>query len=206
MEESEQKIAIEGMERVLPMLLLHHVQAVGEVVRITVESTWLLCIEEALPLDKVDEHQAVEHQRSIPLAISLRGDPLDEFQESGMFNFEALIEFLGDALYIEGLAHSSGNHSSVELLFLVDAEGECLQLLCQEFAGLAFMQSVIMWGKRLAGFTLHPLPYLVLPGRIHVDEDMLIGMFRHFTLNATEQMVSGNLALCIWVADIDLHA
>src|SRR3989442_1702408 len=123
-----------------------------------------------------------------------------------MLSFEAIIEFPGDALYIEGLTHSSGNHSSVELLFLVDAEGECLQLLCQEFAGLAFIQSVITWGKRLAGFTLHPLPHLVFPGSIHVDEDMLIGMFRHFTLNSTEQMVSGNLALCVRVADIDLHA
>jgi hypothetical protein len=34
--------------------------------------------EEALPLDEVDEHQAVEHQRGVPFAVGLLADSLDK--------------------------------------------------------------------------------------------------------------------------------
>ena len=37
--------------------------------------------QQALFLDEVDEHQAVEHERSVPLAVGLRADALDEGEE-----------------------------------------------------------------------------------------------------------------------------
>src|SRR6266567_8962751 len=100
MEEPEQKITVEGMEGVFPMLLLHHSQVVGEIIWITVERAWSLCIEEALSLDEVDKHQAVEHQRRVPLAVRLGADALDEFQEGGMLDLETIIEFPGDTFDI----------------------------------------------------------------------------------------------------------
>src|SRR6266849_3621487 len=113
MEKPEQEIAIEGMKRILPIPLLRHLQAVGEIIRVTVECAWSLCIEEALSLDEVDKHQAVEHQRRVPLAVRLGGDALDEFQEGGMLDLETIIEFLGDALHIEGFTHPSRDSQGV---------------------------------------------------------------------------------------------
>src|SRR6266487_5239638 len=113
MEKPEQEIAVEGMKCVFPMLLLRHSQVVGEIVVVTVECAGFLCVEEALSLDEVDKHQAVEHQRRVPLAVGLGGDTLDEFQEGGMLDLETIIEFPGDALHIEGFTYSSGDSQGV---------------------------------------------------------------------------------------------
>src|SRR6266516_3807542 len=206
MEKPEQEIAVEGMERVFPMLLLRHLQAVGEIVAVTVERAGFLCIEEALSLDEVDKHQAVEHQRRVPLAVRLGGDPLDEFQEGSMLDLETIIELPGDAFDIKGFTYSSGDGQGVQSLFLADREGECQELLCQEFTGLVFVQSIITGSKWLAGFALHPLPDLVLFSGIDVDEDVLIGMSGHFALDLTQRRIIGNLALAVWIADVDLDA
>src|SRR6266699_1854827 len=206
MEEPEQEIAVEGMERVFPMLLLHHLQAVGEIIRITIKCARFLCIEEALSLDEVDKHQAVEHQRRVPLAVRLGADALDEFQEGGVLDLETIIEFPGDAFDIKGFTYPSGDGQGVQSLFLADREGERLELLCQEFTGLVFVQSIIPWSKWLARFALHPLPDLVFFGSIDVDKDVLIGMFGHFAFDLTPRWVIGNLALAVWITDVDLDA
>src|SRR5260370_31249645 len=140
MEKPEQEVAVEGMKRILPILLLRHLQAVREIIRVAVECAWSLCIEEALSLDEVDKHQAVEHQRGVPLAVGLGGDTLDEFQEGGVLDLETIIEFLGDAFDIKGFTYPSRDSQGVQSLFLADREGECLELLCQEFTRLIFMQ------------------------------------------------------------------
>src|SRR2546430_2752209 len=101
------------MERILPMLLLRHLQAIREIIRVTIELARFLCIEEALSLDEVDKHQAVEHQRRVPLAVRLGGDALDEFQEGGMLDLETIIEFPGDALHIEGFTYPSRDSQGV---------------------------------------------------------------------------------------------
>ena len=44
---------------------------IGATHGIAIELPRGLCIQETFTLDKIDEHQAVEHQRGIPLAISL---------------------------------------------------------------------------------------------------------------------------------------
>src|SRR5260370_38495015 len=77
----QQEVAVEGMELVFAPFLLHTLQSVGEIVGVTIQPAWYLCVQEALALDEIDEHQAVEHERGVPLAISLRVNPPDEVQE-----------------------------------------------------------------------------------------------------------------------------
>src|SRR5258708_32245043 len=96
-EEFQQEVAIEAMELVLAAFLLHAPQAVREIIGIAIEPARQLRIEEALALDEVDEHQAVEHERGIPLAVSLHLNPLDKLQERSMFQFEAVVELSGHA-------------------------------------------------------------------------------------------------------------
>ena len=62
-EQAEQEVAVEGVELVLALFLLAAVEPVAEVIGVAVE--------EALALDEIDEHQAVEHDGGIPLAVGL---------------------------------------------------------------------------------------------------------------------------------------
>ena len=118
MEELQQEIAVEGVELILSPFLLHETQPVGEIVGIAIEPARCFCVQEALALDEIDEHQAVEHERGIPLAISLRVNPTDEIQERSMFAFEAVIELLRDALDIESFCHAPGHLGHLQALFL----------------------------------------------------------------------------------------
>src|SRR5260221_857409 len=133
-EEFQQEIAIECMELILPPFLLHAPQLTEEVVGIAIELTWCLCIQETLALDKIDEHQTVEHERGIPLAISLCSNPTDEVQERSMFAFEAVIELLRDALDIESFCHAPGHHGHLQALFLFQPDSQPLQFLRQQFS------------------------------------------------------------------------
>src|SRR5260370_25349354 len=88
--EFQQEIAVEGMELSLSPFLLYAFEPAGEVVGITIELTWCLCIQETLALDKIDEHQAVEHERGIPRPISLRVNPPHQIPERTLLQFEAV--------------------------------------------------------------------------------------------------------------------
>ncbi len=63
-----------------------------------------MIVEQALFLNEIDEHEAVEHERGVPLAVSFDTDALDKGVEGGMFFLEAIVEFLGDFLDIEGFS------------------------------------------------------------------------------------------------------
>ena len=93
MEQPQQKVAVEGLEFVLALGLTDHLQAVAQVVGVAVQ--------EALLLDEVDEHQAVEHQRRVPLQVGVSFDALDELEERRVFVFEPLVELLGDLVDVE---------------------------------------------------------------------------------------------------------
>ena len=106
-------------------------QTIGEIVGIAIEPARCFCVQKALALDEIDEHQAVEHDRGIPLAISLRVNPTDEFQERSMFAFEAVIELLRDTLDIESFCHAPGHLGHLQALFLFQSDGQSLQFLRQ---------------------------------------------------------------------------
>ena len=48
-------------------------------------------------LDEIEEHQAGEHKRGVPVAVSLRRDALDVCKEDVLFCLETVIETFEDA-------------------------------------------------------------------------------------------------------------
>jgi hypothetical protein len=69
-EQPQQEIAVEGEEFPLALTLLDHLKAILEIVCVPVQK--------AFALDKVDEHQPVEHERGVPFSVTLIGDTLDK--------------------------------------------------------------------------------------------------------------------------------
>ena len=93
MEQPQKEEAVELLEATAVALPLHHLQAVAQVVGIFVE--------EALFLDEVDEHHAIEHDGGVPVAVDLGGDTLDEVPEGLQLFLEPFVEALGDPLYVQ---------------------------------------------------------------------------------------------------------
>src|SRR5712692_492851 len=104
-------MTIEVQEVAIAAALLDSSQTIAQIV--------FIVVQKALFLDKVDKHQAVEHQRCIPFAISFNGDTLNEPQECGMFGLEAIIETSRDTFNIKGSTHASSDVAGGELLFLI---------------------------------------------------------------------------------------
>src|SRR6266581_4025186 len=134
MEELEQEVAVEGMELVVAPFLLHAFESAGEVVGIAIELTWCPCIQETLALDEIDKHQAIEHERSIPLTIGLCCNSPNETQECGVFAFKPIVELLRHALDVESPCHAPGHLGHLQALFLVQPDGQPLQFLRQQFS------------------------------------------------------------------------
>jgi hypothetical protein len=92
-EQTEQELAVEGPELVLALGGLELAQAVTEVV--------MVAVEQALLLDEVAEHQAVEHDRGVPVPVGNALDAIDELVECLVLCLEPLEELLRDPLDIE---------------------------------------------------------------------------------------------------------
>ena len=60
MEEPEKKVAIEGLEFILTLGLADQSQPVTKIFRVAVKKAFFL--------DEVHEHQAIEHERGVPLS------------------------------------------------------------------------------------------------------------------------------------------
>ena len=92
-EQPQQEEAVELLEAPAAALLLHHFEAVAQVVDILVQ--------EALLLNEVDEHHSVEHEGGVPVSVALGRDALDELPEVLQFFLEPFVEALGDPLYVQ---------------------------------------------------------------------------------------------------------
>ena len=85
-EQVPEKAPVKRIELVLAARLLHPCELVGQIV--------LVQVEEALLLNEVAEHKAVEHDRRVPLAIRIVLDALNAFHKLIMLLSEALVELL----------------------------------------------------------------------------------------------------------------
>ena len=83
------------------MLGADGVETVAQVVDVTGE--------EAALLDEVDEHHAVEHQRSVPFTVSQFLDTLNEAKKVLMLVLETVVKAFGDLFDVEGSEHVSGD-------------------------------------------------------------------------------------------------
>ena len=92
-EQPQKEEAVELLEATAAAVLLHHLQAVAQVVDVLVE--------EALLLDEIDEHHAVEHEGGVPVAAALGGDALNELPEGCQLGPEPFVEVLGDLLHVQ---------------------------------------------------------------------------------------------------------
>src|SRR5436305_1484401 len=78
-----------------PTKLLYHQQAIAQVILITCEKPFLL--------DEIKKHQTAQHERGIPLTITLIGNTPYTEQKLSMFLFETLMEFFGNLLSIRDM-------------------------------------------------------------------------------------------------------
>ena len=82
----------------------------------------MVAIEKTLALQKVAEHQAIQHERGIPIEQTTVGDAFDEFAERVLLRFELVVETLGDFVAVEGIPQAFNYTSDIERLFLRDRE------------------------------------------------------------------------------------
>ena len=152
MKETQQEVTIEGVEGILPSLATAAIEAVAKVVRVAVK--------EALALDEVDEHQAVEHDGGVPFLVALHGYPVNEAEEGGVFLFEHIVEALGNALDVEGGTDTAGHVRQRHLLFFFERYRYALKSLDKRLAGLRCVICELSYGVWLPGLSFHPLPDL----------------------------------------------
>ena len=166
-EESQEEIAIERLEFILTPGLLHYRHTVTQVVGIA--------IEKALLLNEVHKHQPIEHKGGVPLEIGISFDALDELEKGSVFSLEALVELLGNFIYIEGGASAASDIHDRYILFFVDTNGNLVEALDERIAGLRNIEAVIAAGEGFAWLTANPLPDLLSRGLVGVDDEMLAG-------------------------------
>ena len=109
----------------MPFSCWQRSQPVAEVIRIGVK--------EALALNEIDEHQAVEHDGGIPFAVGHLADAVNELEERFAMRVEVAIERLGDALDVERGAGASGKREGMNFapFFFFERNIEVLELLEQ---------------------------------------------------------------------------
>ena len=151
------------------MLPAHSLEAMAKVVGVVVEESALL--------DKVDEHHTVEHEGGVPFTVGQVVDALNKAQEVLMLLFEAVVEFFGDLLDIEGGAYAAGDVHDRQVGLLVEGENDRFQLLDEPFATLT--ELVLFWTGtiRPARFALDPEPILSAAVVWAEDDDMLPHLF-----------------------------
>jgi hypothetical protein len=164
--ETQKEVSVERVEPVLAMFGTHPIQPVAEVVSVAVEET--------LPLDEVDEHQAVEHDGGVPLAVGTLGDAGGELEKGRVFLLKSVVEALGDAFYVEAGAGAAGDIRQGNPVLFFQSERDGLQLLEQRVPGLGVMTRVLSAGIGLSGLALHPLPDLGRVRRIGEDDQVLV--------------------------------
>ena len=80
-------------------------------------------------LDEVEEHQAGEHKRGVPVAVSLGRDALDVCKEDVLFCLETVIETFEDASYALKLGKILVGMESIQVCISYRHKSACFQLL-----------------------------------------------------------------------------
>ena len=175
-EETKQEVAVKGVELILPFFLLAALEAMAEVVAVAVEKPLLL--------DEIDEHQAVEHDGRIPLAVGHFADAVDERKEGLPVRVEIAVKRLGDALEVEGGARFPAHLDDCDSsLFLRERDVKRVEFLEQRFAGLSAEKFVSANRERFSGLAPNPHPRLAVAVGRGENNEMLEIRLRELSLN-----------------------
>ena len=165
MEQAQKEDAVELLEAPVSALIPDHAQAVAQIVEVSVE--------EALLLDEVDEHHAVEHQGGVPVAVALGGDAVDELPEGGQLRPKPFVESLGDLLDVQRRADAGSDQCNVQRRFFIQRNEQGLEALKQVVPILARDEGDLPASGGLAALPPNPLPHLCLAVRVDEDDQVL---------------------------------
>jgi hypothetical protein len=150
-EKAEQKIAVKRVELILAVFRNRPVESVTKVVRVPVQKS--------LTLNEIHEHQAVEHDRCIPLLVGLVLDAIDELEKRFALRIELPVKPFRNSVDVEGGPDSPRDscHGQTGFLFL-QGHVEQLEFLEQGIPGLASCVFVCTYTERSARFAADPHP------------------------------------------------
>ena len=196
-EQPQQEDAVELLEAPVAALVPHSVEAVAEVVEVAVK--------EALLLDEVDEHHAVEHEGGVPVAVALGGYAVDEVAEGGQLRPEAVVEAPGDLLHVQRGADAGCDirNANAAGLFL-QGEDDRLEALEEGFAALSRVELLLPAGGGLAGLPAWPtaIPCVVC-GVVNEDDQVLEGTLGHLALYPAPNRIVRNVSISVGAAPVD---
>jgi len=128
-------------------------------------------VDEAFLLQKVDEHQAIQENGCIPLAITFGGDSRDQTDKGEVLGTKLFVELLCDTRDIERVTKALGYFYHRDVaggIEFSDLKNESAEFSQEKVAGLIDLEIVIAWIVP-AIFSLHPIPEAL--GSLAVDED-----------------------------------
>ena len=176
MEQHQQELAVKAEKPVFSVHLLAFMELIGKIVDIPVQETFFL--------NEVTEHQAVHHQRCIPLLIRIRFvgngvvDPGNKRHESGMIFFEGVVEFLGDLFRVLGevLVDAFQHIDQRDVFLLINGEQQIFHFLVKQFRSLSLAIIRTADAARAVFFGDDILPFLFRMGIVNEDDDMFLIM------------------------------
>ena len=189
-EQFDEEIAIEGIELVEAMLLTHEIQPRAKIVAVV--------IQKSLVLDKIDKHQAVEHDRGIPFGVALDRDAVGEgLEERRVFFLELVVEFFGDALDIEGLLDtfiSLARCKVAQRIKFRDVHAQGVELADEQVARLPF-DVAMRAAERFARLAFHPIQEALGACLVREYEDIFRRNLRDRRMNGGAVIRFGSRAI-----------
>ncbi len=197
-EQREQERAVERVEAVLAEILADSTHPVAEVVGVPVEQPSLL--------DEVDQHEPVEHERAVPLAVGTLLVPggtgniwnaLDRLDKGVLLLLEAVVELLGDGVGIEGVLGPTRDLHQVRPPFLLicDAEGDAGDSGEQLLARSIVAPHILAVHHRAASLPPDPSPPLHPTGLVGNDRQVLPESLADLPIQCRASDLVGYLAL-----------
>ncbi len=197
-EQAAQEQSIKGMKPVPACLGLNLAQAVGQIVGVAVQKT--------LALDEVDEHQAIQHQRGVPLPVGRAGEALDERGKALVFGLEAVVKSAGNTVAVEGATQAGNDVGESDGLFRLQRPDDGFEFLPQRFAALASVPGVGARGGRLTGGARNPQPSQRGLGRVGENQQMLVRELGGFLLDLQQRGARRDVAVAIRRTQEHRHA
>ncbi len=140
------------------------------------EVVYVPVVDEAFPLQKVDEHQTIEQDRGVPAPLLFVRYALDKFDKSNVLAVEFLVKALGNTLDVEGVAEPPGDLHQGHVagcVELADVENYATELAEEKVARLSLDVEMIT-REVFAILSLHPAPNALGTCRVQENQQVLV--------------------------------